>query len=149
MTYKEQLAHPLWQKKRLQILERDNFTCKVCLDTETQLHIHHKEYKKYKKAWEYPDDNFISLCKDCHKITEEYKKSGFTPIVAAKGFIELFEVTVITTILFTDRCKIASIDWIFKDGTIENKDILYEERIQELASLFQHAEKLIPQNGKV
>lgn len=68
MTYKEQLAHPKWQIKRLKILERDNLTCQICGDTETTLHIHHKAYDKtyQTKAWEYPDSNYMTLCSDCH-----------------------------------------------------------------------------------
>lgn len=68
MTYKEQLADPRWQKKRLQILERDKWTCQICLDTESQLQIHHKEYDKTYKtlAWEYPDTNYTTLCCNCH-----------------------------------------------------------------------------------
>ncbi len=79
MTYKEQLSHPKWQKKRLEILQRDKFTCQICSDTETQLHIHHTEYDKtYKtKAWEYPNHIYKTLCSDCHKsITEHIQEHG-------------------------------------------------------------------------
>ncbi len=79
MTYKDQLADPRWQKKRLQIFERDKFTCQICLDTETQLQVHHKEYdKKYKTlAWDYPDTNYTTLCSDCHtELTSHIKFYG-------------------------------------------------------------------------
>lgn len=79
MTYKEQLAHPEWQKKRLYILERDKFTCQICLDTETQLHIHHQYYDKTFKtlAWEYPDYSYKTLCSDCHKaLTDHINEHG-------------------------------------------------------------------------
>jgi len=79
MNYKEQIAHPKWQKKRLQILERDNFTCQICLDTETQLHIHHQYYDKtfQTMAWEYPNHVYKTLCADCHKaITEHIEEYG-------------------------------------------------------------------------
>jgi len=68
MTYKEQLADPRWQRKRLQIFERDKFTCQICLDTTTQLQVHHKKYDKTYKtlAWEYKDNNYTTLCCDCH-----------------------------------------------------------------------------------
>jgi 5-methylcytosine-specific restriction endonuclease McrA len=76
MTYPEQLKSPMWQKKRLQIFERDKFTCQICLDTETQLQVHHKTYdKKYQTlAWEYPDYVYQTLCADCHKAITEHLK---------------------------------------------------------------------------
>ena len=79
MNYKEQLADPRWQKKRLQILERDKFTCQICHDAETQLQVHHIKYDPTFKslAWEYPPHNYKTLCKDCHKaLTEHLKEHG-------------------------------------------------------------------------
>jgi 5-methylcytosine-specific restriction endonuclease McrA len=32
-TYSELLKSPKWQKKRLEIMSRDKFTCKKCGDT--------------------------------------------------------------------------------------------------------------------
>ena len=74
MTYSEQLLHPLWQKKRLEILERDDFTCQNCQDTEKTLHVHHKAYPKGKLAWEVPSEFLTTLCGDCHKSIETQKK---------------------------------------------------------------------------
>lgn len=79
MNYAEQLKSPMWQKKRLEILERDKFTCQICLDTETQLHIHHQSYDKtyQTKAWEYPNHVYKTLCSDCHKaITDHLQEYG-------------------------------------------------------------------------
>jgi hypothetical protein len=70
MKYKEQLQHPKWQKKRLTILNRDKFTCQICGDKETQLHVHHKEYSG--KAWEAKDEDLTTICKHCHKLTHAY-----------------------------------------------------------------------------
>lgn len=71
MTYKEQLLHPNWQRKRLEILSRDEFACKLCYDTESTLHVHHKQYAKGRMAWEYPDDELVTLCEDCHETMHE------------------------------------------------------------------------------
>ena len=30
MRYNDKLKHPLWQKKRLKIMERDGFMCVIC-----------------------------------------------------------------------------------------------------------------------
>lgn len=77
MTYKEQLAHPKWQRKRLEIFKRDDFACQYCLDTQTQLQVHHKYYDYQKMAWEYPNHAYITICCDCHKaITEHIDEYG-------------------------------------------------------------------------
>lgn len=67
VSYADQLKSPEWQKKRLKIFERDDFTCQLCLDTKEQLHVHHKSYDKNTKAWEYDDDRLITLCATCHE----------------------------------------------------------------------------------
>ena len=67
MTYQEKLKDPRWQKKRLEILERDEWCCQICYDTESTLHVHHKFYEKGKAPWEYKNDMFATLCADCHE----------------------------------------------------------------------------------
>jgi hypothetical protein len=77
-TYEEKLKSPKWQKRRLEIMNRDNFTCKKCGDTETQLHVHHLEYVNGNDPWDYEDNQLVTLCEDCHTIVEQIKKEpGF------------------------------------------------------------------------
>lgn len=71
MTYREQLLHPNWQRKRLEIMQRDDFACRCCYDKETTLHVHHKQYVKGRLAWEYPDDELVTLCEGCHSVMHE------------------------------------------------------------------------------
>lgn len=66
MTYQEQLRHPKWQKKRLEIMEENNFTCQNCGSTEKTLNVHHGYYEKGLFAWEYPDSSLHCLCEICH-----------------------------------------------------------------------------------
>lgn len=70
MTYQEKLKDPRWQKKRLKVLERDDWACQVCYDTESTLHVHHKYYEKC-DPWEYPDDALTTLCDICHESEKE------------------------------------------------------------------------------
>lgn len=70
MTYAEQLKSPKWQKKRLEILERDNFTCTSCGGKEKQLHVHHGAYLSGVKVWDYEDSMLHTLCYDCHNHIE-------------------------------------------------------------------------------
>lgn len=64
--YLEKLRSPKWQKKRLEILSRDNFTCQYCKDTETELQIHHLEYNG--EPWNVSNDKLVTLCRNCHEI---------------------------------------------------------------------------------
>ena len=68
MTYAEKLKDPRWQKKRLYILSRDNWTCCYCQDKETTLHVHHDYYEPNKAPWEADDESLLTLCEDCHEI---------------------------------------------------------------------------------
>lgn len=64
--YSARLANPLWQKMRLEILNRDNWTCQCCGDKTTQLEIHHVDYWEGKKPWEYDANSLITVCHNCH-----------------------------------------------------------------------------------
>ena len=58
-----------WQKKRLEVMERDGFTCCSCGKGEadgTFLNVHHAYYEKGNAPWEYPADTLYTLCDDCH-----------------------------------------------------------------------------------
>lgn len=68
--YSDQLKDPRWQKLRLKVFERDEWTCQVCFDTQSQLKVHHKYYLQGKDPWDYPLDAFSTLCEKCH--TEEW-----------------------------------------------------------------------------
>lgn len=81
LTYYQKLKHPKWQKKRLEILTRDNFTCQECQDKDSTLHVHHKTYVYGNDPWDYHDNNFISLCENCHK-EEEFYKEEFNSVIS-------------------------------------------------------------------
>jgi hypothetical protein len=68
MSYADLLKDPRWQKKRLQILERDGWKCRACHDGSTTLHVHHLIYIKGQAPWDYKDSALIALCEDCHAM---------------------------------------------------------------------------------
>lgn len=73
MSYSEQLKSPKWQKKRLEVLSRDNFTCCSCGDTETELQVHHLKYDG--KPYESELEDMETLCWVCHYYeTFEHKQ---------------------------------------------------------------------------
>lgn len=67
MNYKEQIKSPKWQKRRLEILQRDDFKCQICGDSENTLNVHHLVYHKDRNIWEYEDWELITLCEECHE----------------------------------------------------------------------------------
>jgi len=72
-NYSELLKDPRWQKKRLLILERDNWKCTLCKRDNVTLHVHHKSYEYQKNPWEYDDSILITLCESCHTLEENLK----------------------------------------------------------------------------
>lgn len=70
MTYIQKLRSPLWQKKRLHILERDNWSCCACGDAERNLQVHHIIYAK-RDPWDYPDEVLQTLCEKCHELRQQ------------------------------------------------------------------------------
>lgn len=67
MTYEDKLKDPRWQKRRLQVFERDNFTCLSCNSTDRTLHVHHLKYFPNKDPWEYDLHYLITYCEKCHQ----------------------------------------------------------------------------------
>ncbi len=90
MTYAEKLKDPRWQRKRLEIFERDEWHCQCCLDGENTLVVHHLRYEKGKEPWEYPNECFKTLCESCHnnefEVRPEYEKMLLS-IIKEKGFM--------------------------------------------------------------
>lgn len=60
-----------WRRK---VFNRDNFTCVVCKKIGGDLEAHHiKSFAHYPKS-RFEITNGITLCKDCHKKTDNYLK---------------------------------------------------------------------------
>lgn len=75
IAYYEKLRDPRWQKKRLEVLARDQFTCQRCFSEDVELHVHHSLYDKKRDPWECDMKHLHSLCKDCHEEIEEILKT--------------------------------------------------------------------------
>lgn len=84
MTYAKKLLDPRWQKKRLQILERDMWSCRLCGDSISTLHVHHKKYKG--DPWDVNNDDLITYCKYCHSIIEFYKGRNIDPVKILRSY---------------------------------------------------------------
>lgn len=75
-SYSEKLRHPLWQKKRLEILSRDNWTCQHCRKKDITLNVHHNSYAWGVDPWDYDDSNFVTLCENCHDYENKTLKQA-------------------------------------------------------------------------
>jgi hypothetical protein len=65
-SYADKLKDPRWQKKRLAVLERDQFRCQFCGNEGKELHVHHLRYDYDKEPWELQSAYLLTLCCDCH-----------------------------------------------------------------------------------
>lgn len=74
LTYSEQLKHPNWQKRRLEMLAAANWKCECCDASEKTLHVHHKRYVKGREIWEYSDSELQVMCETCHAEHHEAHK---------------------------------------------------------------------------
>ena len=70
-SYSDLLRSPMWQKKRLEVMQAKGFACEICGNTEQMLHVHHKEYFKGNEPWEYDNKQLVVLCKHCHENLHE------------------------------------------------------------------------------
>lgn len=86
--YFEKLKDPRWQKKRLEIFERDGWRCKECYSKEKTLHVHHLFYLKGKEPWEIPNGFLITLCEDCHTAGLCLTELGYTSCKECPDFFE-------------------------------------------------------------
>lgn len=73
-NYSDLLKDPRWQKKRLEIFNRDKYTCQLCSDKNTTLVVHHKRYIPGHSPWEYKKTDLITYCECCHAFVERNKK---------------------------------------------------------------------------
>jgi hypothetical protein len=72
MTYAQKLKDPRWQKRRLEILAAQNFTCQWCGDTKSTLHVHHFVYTG--DPWDAEDGDLATICESCHWLEHKRKK---------------------------------------------------------------------------
>ena len=72
-SYYELLKDPRWQRKRLEVMQRDGFRCLDCDDDAKTLNVHHIRYRRGKKPWEYDDGDLETLCEDCHERQTDLK----------------------------------------------------------------------------
>lgn len=79
MTYYQKLKDPRWQKRRLEVMQRDGFKCRDCGRTDLTLHVHHCAYAA-RDPWEARDNVLLTLCEECHEIRQQFEDDARTSI---------------------------------------------------------------------
>jgi hypothetical protein len=102
---------PRWQKKRLEILERDGWTCCRCGDASKTLHVHHTCYfsivesgsgNRVRFPWEYNGKQLVTLCENCHESEHEHLERASVNLISVlkvsgflvEDFFDLFEEVI-------------------------------------------------------
>lgn len=70
--WSEKFKDPRWQKKRLEILQRDGWVCGNCHNGEETLNVHHIHYIDELEPWEYYGGALITLCDSCHEMVHSH-----------------------------------------------------------------------------
>ncbi|MFG6094325.1 hypothetical protein SPB21_03705 [Leptothoe sp. ISB3NOV94-8A] len=63
-----------WREKRSQVLERDEYRCRICGFSDSDglsLQVHHSSYENLGNE---PLNQLVTLCTDCHPIADQCQK---------------------------------------------------------------------------
>jgi len=73
-SYWDKLKDPRWQKKRLEVFQRDEFACTWCGESDKTLHVHHAYYEWGKEPWDYDTATLHTVCEDCHDTANNLRR---------------------------------------------------------------------------
>lgn len=135
--YYEKLKDPRWQKKRLEVFQRDKFTCQKCFDDENNLtlNIHHLHYEKGKDPWDYPLESLVTLCEECHaeEFEGKYQAEAYLIKTLRKAGFFNADIESLATVFFdeptqtktpfchTSEFVLAMIEWILSHEEIQRE----------------------------
>lgn len=94
-SYAELLRDPRWQRRRLEIFQRDGWACRVCGRKDKTLQVHHRLYRG--RPWDAPKKWLETICSDDHEAIEPITRmlrnlEPDTPFAAAHVAAVLFDV---------------------------------------------------------
>lgn len=136
-TYLEKLKDPRWQKKRLEVLSRDDFSCTGCGDNSSTLHVHHISYQG-NNPWDTDLDLLRTLCEYCHnEETKDLVKSEkyLSKTLKDKGFIStdfnsLAEFIKNMPVKHAFEVQFSAFEWFLND---ENVSIIIDKFFNHLS----------------
>ena len=83
-TYGDLLKDRRWQRKRLEIFQRDDWTCQYCSRTAIPLNVHYIKYVG-ENPWRTLNKYLVTLCENCHKDETDLKWCDIIQAVTAAG----------------------------------------------------------------
>lgn len=104
MTYAQKLRDPRWQRKRLEILERDGWKCCCCHRADQTLQVHHLIYAR-RDPWDYPNEVYQTLCEDCHEIRGELTNKIVDAIRLSLKDVPTKRITLVAQRLFAEAME--------------------------------------------
>jgi len=153
-TYTEQYKDPRWQKLRLRVLDRDNWKCQKCYDTDSTLHVHHLYCENGKSVWDYPLTCFVTLCEKCHDEETRWKKECVKNLIEA--FTSVFlpsEISLLASAIYDSQDELCQDfqQYSREDVLIAMGRSLSESVFRQLAIILnQHGENTgIDESGSV
>ena len=78
-----------WQRKRLEVMERDEWTCRSCGKSGegVTLNVHHIHYEAGRSPWDYDDELLITWCACCHKERHDKQKQLLIGLAQCEPYI--------------------------------------------------------------
>jgi hypothetical protein len=127
MTYYEKLKDPRWQKLRLEVFERENWTCQDCGAKDKTLHAHHKFYKKGSDPWEYDNRHLMCVCDECHNM-RHYVINELQEVISSFSIpmLHRFASIIVNTSILVLFKKSQDADTIIMNAS-SNMDVLIKE----------------------
>lgn len=137
--YSDKYKDPRWQKKRLEIFERDKWTCSSCVDDSATLHVHHKIYLPKREPWDYPNELLITLCERCHEsetndmpIAEKFICESLKRNFLSNDLMRMAEEIQTMELLHTSEVVASVYGWAFRDPSVQRRLIdLYFQKLEE------------------
>jgi transposase len=126
-AYFEKLKDPRWQKKRLEVFQRDKFRCMNCGSKEKTLHVNHLKYDG--EPWDSPMEYLETLCEDCHEIRtafDDFWKNYWSPnkcVIPTFNISQgLYQLTKLSKLVKTSIEEVSKLDRLddvstWPDGT--------------------------------
>ena len=134
-AYSEKLKDPRWQKKRLEVLDRDGWTCQWCFDAESTLHVHHLWYCNG-EPWEVGDAALITLCESCHETEGKSRKNNEDLLLQACKEARVNSSSILNLAIAIHQSKIQNeVPWDAMCWGIDHKEMreeIYDKYMDQL-----------------
>ena len=116
MTYSERLRDPKWQRKRLEIMNRDGWACRDCSKSHNNLQVHHCRYAK--NPWEAEGIFLLTLCADCHQRRQQFEDAAKNALAILLATSDIRQVELIADQIAALASKQANYE-VFMRGQLE------------------------------